>query len=87
MKTITFDKTSAGWHKHVELNEHFLTLQKAYIIEKLSCRGYLYLNEVYESLGVEWDPHNENAVWIDKEHEFEITHELTGDNTFTIKVE
>ena len=28
------------------------------------CKGYIYLNTIYELLGLRWDPYDENICWI-----------------------
>lgn len=87
MKTIIFDEKSTCWFEDAVLNEAFLKTQKNYIIDLYMIRGYVYLNDVYERLGIYWDPNNENVVWIHNGPEFlRFKYELTGDNTFTIKV-
>lgn len=86
MTSIRFDKESSCWFKDVEINEVFLKVQKKAIIDKFLYRGYIYLNEICDVLGMNWDPHNENVVWIKGDHGFNITYEHTGDNAFTINI-
>ena len=47
-----FDDGCTGWSKNPEENLLFLKLQQDYANEKLRRRGYLFLNEVYEMLGI-----------------------------------
>ena len=53
--TIYFDEDSAYWTNDNTLNEHFLNCKMDYIIEIIKHRGYIYLNQIYENLGIEWD--------------------------------
>ena len=47
-----FDEDSAAWTKNPESNKFFLLRQQDYANEKLKQRGYLFLNEVYDMLGL-----------------------------------
>lgn len=66
-----FDETCPGWEKNAEFNLTFLKLQQAYANEKLKAQGHLFLNEVYDMLGMQrtkagnvvgwvYDPNNED---------------------------
>lgn len=58
--TIYFDKNSPGWSNNNEMNERFLNYQTEYIRERVKHLGYIYWNQVFESLGVEWDTRWDN---------------------------
>lgn len=47
-----FDDGCIGWSKDPEESLWFLKLQQEYANKKLKTRGYLFLNEVYEMLGI-----------------------------------
>lgn len=47
-----FDDGCTGWDKNPETSLWFLKLQQDFANEKLRRRGYLFLNEVYEMLGI-----------------------------------
>ena len=47
-----FDEYCDGWTKDAEANLTFLLLQQNYANEKLQSRGHLFLNEVYDMLGI-----------------------------------
>lgn len=47
-----FDDGCTGWDKNPETSLYFLKLQQDFANEKLRRRGYLFLNEVYEMLGI-----------------------------------
>lgn len=47
-----YDDGCIGWEKDPEHNLTFLKLQQDYANRKLKTRGYLFLNEVYEMLGI-----------------------------------
>ena len=64
MTTIKFDRNCAGWTNEDYRNQCFLNLQTLYISEILKSRGYLYLNNIYEILGVQWDPNWNNICFL-----------------------
>lgn len=47
----TFDASSISWSENSEHNRVFLRAQQAYANDQLNYRGFLLLNDVYESLG------------------------------------
>lgn len=63
METLHFNETSMGWTKNDATNRHWLQLQIDYLQELLKYRGYLYLNQIYETLGIEWDPEKVNICY------------------------
>jgi hypothetical protein len=47
-----YDNGCKGWQKDAELNLYFLRCQQNQANEKLKADGYLFLNDVYEMLGI-----------------------------------
>lgn len=47
-----FDNTCREWSEQMEYNIVFLRAQNAYANDVLAVRGHLFLNEVYDSLGL-----------------------------------
>ena len=47
-----FDQTSSCWSKEAEYNYAFLLNQQNWANDKLRMQGHLFLNEVYDSLGI-----------------------------------
>lgn len=77
--TIMVDKNSSEWdEKDFEFNKLFVIAQQMYIVNRYRCQGYIYLNVIYELLGLNWNPHNENICWIyERDGELEISIILT----------
>lgn len=50
--TFCFDETSSAWVRDAEDNKFFLLRQQDYANEKLKSRGYLFLNEVLDMVGI-----------------------------------
>lgn len=59
-----FDETCAGWDKNPEFNLTFLKNQQRFANEKLKAQGYLFLNDVYESLGIRKTQAGQCVGWI-----------------------
>ena len=59
-----FDETCAGWTRDSEMNLMFLKQQENYLNEKLRFRGYLFLNEVYDALGIARTKEGQSVGWI-----------------------
>ncbi len=66
-------ETSKLWKTNQLYNRNFLEIQQKYCDDLLKSRGYLFLNEVYDALGIAicdygqiagwiYDPHNEKRV-------------------------
>lgn len=47
-----FNEKCLAWTKDSEMNKMFLLQQQNYANEKLKARGYLFLNDVYDMLGI-----------------------------------
>lgn len=64
-----FDEYCAGWTKDAEYNLMFLRQQQNYANELLKSRGHLFLNEVYDMLGIDRTRAGNIVGWVyDEEH-------------------
>lgn len=59
-----FDETSTQWTKDPEYNLLFLRKQQDWANEVLRSRGYLFINDVYEALGMQKSKQGHIAGWI-----------------------
>lgn len=59
-----FDDGCKGWEKNSEYNLNFLNAQQNYANDKLRAQGYLFLNEVYEMLGIPATKAGQVVGWI-----------------------
>ena len=59
-----FDEYCAGWEKDAEWNHKFLNLQQDFANKKLKEQGYLFLNDVYEMLGIPKTTAGFQVGWI-----------------------
>lgn len=64
-----FDEYCKAWTKDPEYNLMFLKSQQALANKTLQSRGYLFLNEVYESLGIDKTAAGQVVGWVyDEKH-------------------
>lgn len=59
-----FDDGCTGWEKDSEYNLMFLKSQQRYANDLLKARGHLFLNEVYDMLGIERTKAGQVVGWI-----------------------
>lgn len=58
-----FDPTNPNWEKTPEYNRFFLHAQQTYWNDRLHAVGFVFLNEVYESLGFERSQAGQVVGW------------------------
>ena len=86
MRRIIFDEKAIGWGSEDALNRLLIKHHITYLEEKCCCRGYLYLNEIYEALGIAWNPDDEN-VCFKYPIRNRIRFESIGDSRYEIFIE
>lgn len=59
-----FDETCAGWTKDPEYNLMYLKNQQNYANEMLRSKGHLFLNEVYDMLGMQRSKAGQIVGWV-----------------------
>ncbi len=59
-----FDETSDQYHKDAEYNLMYIRRQQDWANEKLKSQGYLFLNDVYEALGIQKTKAGHVVGWI-----------------------
>lgn len=59
-----FDEGSPNWQKNAEINRLFIQCQQNYANNVLQARGYLFLNEVYQMLGIDWSSAGQAVGWF-----------------------
>ncbi len=59
-----FEDGCRGWSKSPEYNLMFLKSEERYATDKLRSQGYLFLNEVYEALGIPATQAGQAVGWI-----------------------
>ena len=62
--TITFDRKSNLWTSDQQFNTMALLKLEQIINDIIRRKGYMYLNQIYEYLGVEWNPTRDNVCFI-----------------------
>lgn len=65
-----FDETCTGWTRNAEDNLTFLLCQQNYANERLQAKGHLFLNDVYEMLGLQKSKAGQVVGWYyNKKHQ------------------
>lgn len=59
-----FDSSSNAWEENAEYNLMFLKAEQNYANDRLKARGYLFLNEVYERLGIPPTKAGQIVGWV-----------------------
>lgn len=62
--TRCFDETCTAWTKNAEDNKYFLICQQNYANELLQRRGHLFLNEVFDMLGMQRNKAGAVTGWM-----------------------
>lgn len=59
-----FDPTSLSWNKEHEYNYEFLRCQQNHANDMLRARGHVFLNEIYDMLGLERSAAGQVVGWV-----------------------
>lgn len=62
--TFCFDETSNCWERDAESNKFFLARQQDYANDKLKAKGYMFLNEVLDMVGIPRCRAGQTVGWI-----------------------
>lgn len=85
MNKITYDENCTGWCKDSTVVQMFLERQREYLRMKLNVKGYLYLEEIYDTIGAPWNPDWEN-ICFRKETGIHIDIEPDGNGYYVIEI-
>ena len=59
-----FDDGCLGWERDSELNHMFLLQKQTFANERLKAQGYLFLNDVYDMLGIPRSKAGQVVGWV-----------------------
>lgn len=59
-----FDEYNHNWQKNAEYNKLFLQCQQNYLNDQLQARGHVFLNDVYDQLGMERTSQGQLLGWF-----------------------
>ena len=59
-----FDESCEGWDKDADVSRFFLVKTQQYFNERLRAYGHVFLNEVYDSLGIQRTVIGSQMGWI-----------------------
>lgn len=60
LATIMFERGNPYWAANNDANIGFFRDTERYINATIRFRGYIYLNQIYELLGLKWNPEDAN---------------------------
>lgn len=58
------ESTSKSYSREPWKNLTFLKINQNYLNDQLKARGFLFLNEAYEQLGLSWTPEGQQVGWL-----------------------
>lgn len=58
-----FDEANPNWRPNAEFNRMFIQCQQNYFNQKLLVQGYVFLNDVYDALGIERTKQGQIVGW------------------------
>lgn len=59
-----FDEFNSNWKNNAEMNLFFLKCKQSYLNDLLQARGHVFLNEVYDELGMERTKQGAVVGWV-----------------------
>jgi len=63
---IVFNESSLHWRRDYDYNKYFLLAQQNYFNNCLATRGHVFLNEVFDALGMKRTTQGAISGWIGK---------------------
>ena len=60
LKAIKFDETTPYWVNDRQHNFALLSMAERFVNDTIRHKGYIYLNQICEQLGVPWNPEDTN---------------------------
>lgn len=61
---VLFDQRNSNWNKAAEYNQFFISAQQSFANDLLRARGYVFLNEVHDMLGLERTKAGQIVGWV-----------------------
>ena len=91
--SIIFDKRSTEWTYSIDENTRVITWAINLVDTRRKVLGYIYLDRIYEILGIPWNPRWENACLacddITRSINYRVKKHMlaSGENVFEIIIE
>ena len=68
-----FDKSCYGWENNRDYNLMFLKAQQNHFNDLLTARGYVFLNDIYDALGIERTKDGQIVGWVEENPNADIS--------------
>jgi hypothetical protein len=81
---VFFDESSPNWRTDAQLNRFFLQSQERYANDVLISRGHIFLNEVYDALGIPRTKEGAVVGWVLKDPEKMVAEGRDGHVSFNL---
>lgn len=86
MKTIIFDESCVSWTGDPDFDRMLLDSQIDYLKDLCRFKGYLYLDKVYDTFGVAWNPDDDNVCYRQNNGGIDFEVEPINDGKFLIHI-
>ena len=70
-----------------QANNVFIRQQEIYLNDLLKTRGYIYLNTIYETLGIKWDPDRNNVCFRYKPNDTKLHFAIRSLNEYGFDID
>ena len=90
-ETLLIDMWNINWSCDRTYTQMYIQMTEDFLNQCLKARGYLYKNQIYEALSIDWDVKKENPYITSKEYKRIVLDQTTiedkdGSYTVLIKV-
>lgn len=85
---VKFDREARNWSEDQRVNQYFLKTIQSYMNDRLRARGHVFLNEVYDELGMPRTIYGQLNGWLlvnGKDVGFEVLGEPNEDGSIILK--
>lgn len=86
MKTIIYNNKCKSWTGDRDFDQMIINGQIDYLQDYCRFRGFIYLDRIYETFGVEWDPDDKNICYRQDKGGIEFKVESIDNGNFKIYI-
>lgn len=86
VNTFIFDEMSPYWSNNYNFNKSFIEMQTHWIYDFIKANGYVYLNKIYDTFAVNWNPDESNDCIRYGINDFMLSWRDLGNSRFEIRI-